>query len=675
MADAGPGFTSLDWIVLVGYFVGITAFGLWMARKIRTSGGYFLGDRQLPWWVMVGQAFGTGTNAENPVAQTGASYGGGFATIWYQWKNMLVTPFYWLMAPWYRRTERTTMGEIVEDRYGRGLALVYTIFAIAFFVFNQGAMLKGAGRIISVATGEVVAANEIVMLMAAAFLIYSFYGGLVASAYTDFVQGFLIIVLSFLLIPAGLAAVGGFAGMRSQLPPWFFDVYNEASQIDAFTIAMLTINGLVGITAMPHMVSMNATGGTERAGRIGQTYGSFVKRLCTIGWALTGLIVAALVLHHGAALKHKEDAFGYACLHLLGPGFVGLMVSCVLAANMSTCSNFMVNTGALFTRNVYREYLRRSAGDRELLWAGRLSGLGLTMLGILFALYVEEILQAFLFTETIAALMGVMFLGGILWRRANRQGAWAATVAAFVIYYGLNFLATAQTSTGPATGPLAEAWAGLVNAWQSGGFGEFLQSRQLRLVYAWTAAPFAWAMAGGFASLGIVSLLTPARRRPADRPLLRRHAAIDRRRQGLPQRPETAGRRVRTGSAPAGLAGLDGSRPLARILPPLSRRPGGPGARLGDRRPADRCGLGGDASGQVAVRRLQRDVRQRADGHGGCGREGILGQHGIDVVDGGTRPAWPGRRRSSGTGGAAASRGRRQTGGLAAVRRPAPRGS
>ena len=123
MASTSVAFTWLDWAVLVGYFVGITAFGLWVSRKIRTSGGYFLGDRKLPWWVMIGQAFGTGTNAENPVAQAGATFHSGFATIWYQWKNMLITPFYWLMAPWYRRSERTTIGEIIEDRYGRGLGL------------------------------------------------------------------------------------------------------------------------------------------------------------------------------------------------------------------------------------------------------------------------------------------------------------------------------------------------------------------------------------------------------------------------------------------------------------------------------------------------------------------------------------------------------------------------
>src|SRR5512143_1280115 len=115
-------FTELDWIVLAGYFVGITAFGLWISRNIRSSGSYFLSDRNLPWWIMVGQSFGTGTNAENPVAQTGACFRSGFATIWYQWKNMLITPFYWLMAPWYRRSQRTTIGEMIEDRYGRPLA-------------------------------------------------------------------------------------------------------------------------------------------------------------------------------------------------------------------------------------------------------------------------------------------------------------------------------------------------------------------------------------------------------------------------------------------------------------------------------------------------------------------------------------------------------------------------
>jgi Na+/proline symporter len=508
------GLTWLDGAVLAGYFVAITAMGLWVSRRVKTSGGYFLGHRKLRWWIMVGQAFGTGTHAEQPVAQTGATCALGFATLWYQWKNMLITPFYWLLAPWYRRSERTTIGEIIEDRYSRNLGLLYTVFAIAYFVFNQGAMLKGAGKVISVATGgQAVSANEVVLAMTVAFIAYSFFGGLLASAYTDFAQSFLIIVLSFMLIPRGLTRVGGFAGMRASLPPDFFDLYNEVSGLGAFTIAMLALNGLVGIVAQPHMLSMCATGNTERAGRIGQTYGSLVKRFCTIGWALTGLIVAALLVQEHRALPEREAAFGFACREFLGPGFVGLMIACVLAANMSTCSNFMVNTGALFTRNIYLEYVNPDAADRRLLWTGRFSGLMLTLLGVVFALTVDQVLDAFLFTETIAALMGIMFMGGILWKRANRYGAVAATVGSFGTYFALNYVMTCRVSPGATPFPtLTAAFAHLTSLAESGGLLAFLRTGDVKLVYTWSAAPFGWAMLVGFVALIVASVLT----RPED---------------------------------------------------------------------------------------------------------------------------------------------------------------
>ncbi len=476
MAQPAPTFTWLDTAVVIVYCVGITLFGLWISRRTRTSGGYFLGERQLPWWIMVGQAFGTGTHAEGPVGQAGASYLHGFATIWYQWKNMMATPFYWLMAPWYRRSKRTTVGEMVEDRYGHFLGFVYSVFAILYFVFNQGAMLKGAGKVIAVATNNAMTPNQVVLSMTGAFLIYSFFGGLLAAAYTDFIQGFLIIVLSFMLIPWGLHEVGGLAGMRQCLRPEFFELYNQFSQIDLAMIAMLTLNGLVGITAQPHILTMCATGRTERAGRIGQTYGSFVKRFCTIGWAFTGLIVAAMLFRSNETLPDPEHAFGYACLHLLGPGLTGLLVACVLAANMSACSNFMVNIGALFTRNFYVRFFRPAASDKELLWVGRTSGLVLTLFGVGFALIIREVLQTFLFNETLPAFMGIMFMGGILWRRANRYGATTSIVTAFVVYYLVNHHV----------------------------FGEW------HLVYRWQAAPFGWAMLAGAIALVLVSLITRA---------------------------------------------------------------------------------------------------------------------------------------------------------------------
>lgn len=465
----------LDYIILIVYFLATVIFGLWISRKIKTSDEYFRGNRKFKWWVMMGQAFSTGTHAEMPVAQTGVTFSLGFATIWYQWKNMLITPFYWLIAPFYRRSNRTTVGDIIEDRYGRRMGLVYSIFAMFFFVFIMGAMLQGAAKVITIMSDGMISSNGVVLAMTLAFIIYSFAGGLVASAYTDLFQGILIIVLSIMMIPLGLSEVGGFSGMRKVLPENFFDLMNEASGIDGFTLAMLAVNGMVGITAQPHMVSMCGTGNTERAGRIGQTFGSLTKRLVTIGWALTGLIVAAIVINQSITLEDPEHAFGFGARELLGPGFIGLMLAAIVAANMSTLSNFMVNNGALFTQNIYKEYFNRDAADKQLLKMGRYSGLVLSLVAVLFALSIENVLHAFLFTETIAAFVGIIFLGGVVWKGANRYGAAAAIAVALISYYWINYV----------------------------NFGELL------LVYKWLPAPFGWAMLLGFGAFFIVSLLTP----------------------------------------------------------------------------------------------------------------------------------------------------------------------
>ncbi len=467
-------FHWLDTLVIVFYFVAITGYGLWLTRKIKSSDSYFRGERKFSWWIMMGQAFGTGTHAENFVAQTGASFQMGFASIWYQWKNMVITPFYWLIAPWYRRSERTTVGEIIEDRYGKGLGAFYSVFAILFFIFAQGAMLKGGGKVISIASSDMISVNGVIFAMTAAFIFYSFFGGMVASAHANFIQALLIIVLSFMLIPAGLSAVGGFKGMRETLPENFFTLFSGEVGLGWFTIVMLALNGVIGITAQPHMVSMCAMGATEKAGRVGQTYGSFVKRGVTIGWALTGLIVATLIIQNGKALEDPEMAFGYATRELLVPGVTGLMIAAIIAANMSSASNFMVNRGALFTQNFYKEYINKNSSDKQLLWMGRISGVLLTLLGVIFAVYIENVLHAFLFIETIAAFMGIMVFGGILWKRANRFGALFGSTTAFVIYYILNY--------------------------QEAGV--------LELVYKWTPDTFGWAMLGGFIIFVIVSLLT-----------------------------------------------------------------------------------------------------------------------------------------------------------------------
>ncbi|MBM3803312.1 MAG: sodium:solute symporter family protein [Acidimicrobiia bacterium] len=467
--------TTVDWIVLITYLAACAGIGIIVGLRVKDTDHYFLGKRRFGKWLMMGQSFGVGTHAEMPVSLTGAVYSVGASGIWYQWKNLFVTPFYWIMAPVFRRLRRTTLAEVMEDRYGAWMGGIYTLFALSFFTINTANMLKGAAKVIHQASGGGLGVNEIVIAMTAIFIVYSFVGGLEASAWTDFFQGFLIIILSFMLIPLGWSAVGGADGLRTSLESYKFSLSTPRG-ITPWVIAMLTINGLVGVMAMPHQLAAVGTGKDERTCRVGMLYGNYIKRFCTVGWTVVGLVAASMVLggRYGmTTLADPEDAFGFACRQLLFPGGLGLMIAGVLAANMSTCSAFMVDSGALFTQGVYRHWLAKGKPDSHYLWVGRVSGLALTLLGVVYALFlVERVLYSFLLTETMATFMGISFMGGIVWQRANRWGA----IASLAVSLSVNFI---------------------LYAW-----------RNERLDH-WDANVFLAALLAGLASLVAVSLMTP----------------------------------------------------------------------------------------------------------------------------------------------------------------------
>ena len=432
--------TPIDWIVMAIYFAAVAAVGLIASRRVRNTGNYFLGGRQFNRWLMIGQTFGTGTHAEMPVSVAGAVYSTGVSGIWFQWKNLFATPFYWLIAPLFRRFRRTTMAEVMEDRYGPWIGAIYTLFALAFFTINMGTMLKGAAKVIGQAAGGAVPVNTLVVVMTLVFVTYSFTGGLVAAAWTDFLQGFLILALSYMLIPLGWSLVGGIAGMRQFLGPEKFSLATPRGLTVGF-IAVLTINGLIGIIAQPHLIASVGTGKDEDACRVGQFYGNIVKRFCTVGWALVGLMTAFLVARRvfgSDALRDPEDAFGFACRHLLFRGGAGLLIASILATNMAGCSAFMVDSGALFTRGFYQRYLAPGRDDRHYLIAGRISGLLITCAAVAYSVFfIQRVLYAFLLTETMSTFVGISIYAGLIWERANRWGAFAGMIASATVNFAI----------------------------------------------------------------------------------------------------------------------------------------------------------------------------------------------------------------------------------------------
>jgi len=427
------GLHAADICILALYLVVMVAIGIWSARKIKSSADFFL-PRRFGKAMMIMFSFGTGTHSDQAVSVASKSFTNGLSGIWYQWLWLPVTPFYWLIAPVFRRFRAITTSDVFEARYNPSVAMLYAVVGVLNLAVNIGVMLKGSSEVISASTGGLVSANLAIIIMTVIFVAYGVAGGLGAAIVTDFIQGVLTIIFSFLLLPLILNAVGGMAGMREAInDPQMFSLVAPA-EIGFFYIAVIAFNGLVGIVTQPHTMANCAAGKTEMEGRVGFMGGTLIKRLCTVPWALTGL--AAVVYFAGRTIE-PDKVFGAVAgefLPKIMPGVLGVFIAAVLASVMSSCDAFMISSSALFTENVYKR-LVSNKDNRHYITVGRITAVVIVAGGVGFAFWLPGVVKGLEIFWKISPMMGIAFWLGLFWRRTTVAGAWAGTLTAFGIWW------------------------------------------------------------------------------------------------------------------------------------------------------------------------------------------------------------------------------------------------
>ncbi|MBN1910673.1 MAG: sodium:solute symporter family protein [Pirellulales bacterium] len=432
------GIKLVDWLVIGAYLLGITAIGTWAMRRVKSSTSFFISDRRFGKLMMIFFAFGTGTHGDQAVTVASKSYRDGASGIWYQWLWLFCTPFYWFIAPMMRRMRAVTIADFFEVRFNRSVALLFAVIGILNLSVNIGTMLKGASAMVTAVSGGAIGEEAAMIAMTVMFVVYGVAGGLNAAIVTDFVQGLLTIVLSFLILPFALVAVGGISGMKETIGrPEMFDLAaagGDLGQITVFYILMIALNGLIGYATQPHSYSISGAGKTEMECRVGLAFGNFIKRICTVAWMLTGLCAIALL---GPGLKNPDQAYGLMADELLpgvAPGLVGLFIASLLAAVMSSCDAFMVAASALFTENIYRPHLVRNRSDRHYTLVGRIAAILVVVAGISFAFSLDSVIDGLEVFWKISAMMGIAFWVGLFWRRTTTAGAWAGTLVGFAAW-------------------------------------------------------------------------------------------------------------------------------------------------------------------------------------------------------------------------------------------------
>jgi len=484
------GLHWLDVTVILIYMLAVAGIGVWTMRGIRGTEDFFLGGRRFGKVFSIFLQFGAGTSSDMPVSVSRESFRNGMSGIWAVLLWLFITPFYWIIGPWYRRMRLMTVGDFFCERFdSKAMGGAYAIFSVFYFMYYIAIGLTAVGKTVEVLTprpestytarqasgvadyrryveleglrmeqgrlpagqekeyrvlrdkhrlGELrsgysyVGSRVAVPVIAVVIMVYCVLGGLKAAVITDFIQGVLIIFLSFVIIPFGLIKVGWFSGLHQQVPEYMFNLLGSpvASDYTALYVFSIILINLVGIVVQPHI--MQTGGGAavdELSARIGLCYGNYLKRICTVGWALVGVLGFAL---YAREVSDPDMIWGYATRQLLVPGLVGLMIAAMLAAIMSSADAFMVSGSALFTMNVYRP-LRSGLPEDHYLKVGRLTTVLIIIGGVILSQVLHSVIELLKYIWTLPVIFGASFWFSYLWRGVTRTAAWCAIAFSLVV--------------------------------------------------------------------------------------------------------------------------------------------------------------------------------------------------------------------------------------------------
>lgn len=479
----------LDLLVVFAYFATVIYLGRRASHGSGNQEGFFLAGRKLGKAYQFFLNFGNATDANGAVSTASLVYQKGASGVWLSLQTLFMNPYYWFMNAWFRRVRLVTVADLFEDRFGSkalarfyaGFQIVATVIVIIGFGnlvgykvtasllvkpeaswtaderasiegYRDLKRLEGAAKVAPLAPAEAAQLDGLrernvrgelrsyiswIHSPAGKWAYYAIYtvivgayivmGGLAAAAVNEAFQGVLIVIFSFILIPFGLAAIGGWSQLGERVPPEMFNLLGGgAGGVGGWELAGIFLISIVQIHGIIGNMSVAGSAKNEYAARFGAVSGTYAKRVMIIMWAFAGLI--AIALYQGAGqLSDPDSTWGTMALNLLRPGFLGLMMAGLLAANMSTIAAQTMAVSALFVRNIYK-YLRPATDDAGMVRVGRWAIVVILAVGVYAAANMDDVYSVVQLLLTVNVPFGASVMLIFFWRRLTATAVWSAVI-------------------------------------------------------------------------------------------------------------------------------------------------------------------------------------------------------------------------------------------------------
>ena len=414
--------------VFVIYLSFMLAIGVYFFFKNKNGGekSYFLGGRKMGAWVSALSAGASDMSAWVLMGLPTSVYALGLGQVWVPVGLAIGYTLSWIFeAPRLRSfsivaKDSITIPQYLTNRFLSKSKVLQIICAVVFLVAYTiycSSSIKACGTLFHTVIGI---DTNVAMYIAAVIIIgYTFLGGFSAVCWTDFFQGMLIIG-AMLIAPIFASVMLDTSTASAVTEPGYWNAFSDWKSI---------VSGLawgLGYFGMPHIIirfmSLESQKSLKKSAKIG------------IAWTLLVVIFAAIIgivgrmfLGYDQEIINGELVFINMVRKIFPPLLSGILLSAVLASSMSTADSQLLAAASAFSSDVYKPIFRKDkASDKEMLWAGRLVVVAISIVAIIIAASPNAGSIMALVSNAggvFGAAFGPSIMLSLFWRRFNFQGA------------------------------------------------------------------------------------------------------------------------------------------------------------------------------------------------------------------------------------------------------------
>jgi sodium/proline symporter len=434
--------TILGFLTL--YYVVVLGIGFWAMRRGagKSLEGFLLGGRRLGPLVTALTLQSTSMSGFMFLGAGALGYAEGYWALWYAAGDIgggvvNLSVIGRRMRKFSKLSNSLTPIEYLEKRYPspaiRLFAGSITVFLLGSYVLAQ---FIAGGKGLALVTG--LPYSSALLLAVGVIILYTYLGGYLAVAYTDFFQSLVMIVGVLWILVAALVEVGGLSAANialSELDPTLLSAWGRnlgyQGQWGIALGAVLVFS--VGYMGWPHVLTRHMAMRRPTTARLAGAYSTSWNLLFVSAPYLVG-ILAILILPN---LDDPEMAIFEVARKLLPAAVTGIVMAAIMAAIMSTADSLLLQTGSIAARDLYERFINPRASQRQMVWVARLMVLAIGVFGYVVALV--EPPTVFGIVLFVTSVLGSAFLPAyacaVWWKRANAPGALASMVAGAAVSF------------------------------------------------------------------------------------------------------------------------------------------------------------------------------------------------------------------------------------------------